>query len=491
MQTSARSLISRAILLALFVAPSVAAQEFTGTWEGQLKMAFDPAPLQVRMGLERNDEGGWGGAFDADMIGPGLLEGAVERGDLQLQCDLGGRLHSLTLQPQKEGGLRGLFLYRGLPFAIDFERRSPERAANLHLEVRLPEERPTHVTLKGLSGHWLDRIDTRVNGLMDRQSAVGLAMAIAVDGELFDVRSWGWRDVTARKPVDGQTLFRWASISKSITGVVAAKLAETGMLDLDEDVRMLVPEFPEKEHVVSTRLLLGHLAGMPHYQHWPWVTRLEHDEEFPFRDPVRAIDMFRIAPLINQPGTEYSYSTHGYVLAGAVIERSTDQGYRAEVVRLVKEPLRMETLEPDDPTMRRADRTIGYRVAKDGRIFRSGDTDISWKLAGGGFQSTVADLARFGAGLGDEDYLSSRERKLLWTSQETLEGEQTGYGLGFHVGRTDGRLVVSHAGAQRRTATYLISFPDEGISVALMCNTEGVRLGALARNVARVIFEDE
>lgn len=60
--------------------------------------------------------------------------------------------------------------------------------------------------------------------------------------------------------VDGQTLFRWASISKSITGVVAAKLAQAGTLDLDRNVVELVPEFPKKQYPVSARQLLAHLS---------------------------------------------------------------------------------------------------------------------------------------------------------------------------------------------------------------------------------------
>lgn len=465
--------------------------DFSGSWSGEVLLPFDSQPMPIRFGIEQSEDGLWRGAFEAEMFGPGLMEGKLKDGALELECDMGGSQSPFSLKPADKGGLKGMFRYRGFPIAIEFERFADSWVDDLRIEVDLPDERPERVTLEGLPDFWLEDMQPRVDDLMNRASIVGLAMAIVVDGELLDVRSWGWKDVASRQALDGDTLFRWASISKTVTGIVATKLAVADELDLDADVRVLVPEFPEKKHVVSTRLLLGHLGGIAHYQHMPKVTREDYDVVFPFRDPVRAIDMFKAAPLINEPGTEYSYSTHGFALAGAVLERSSERGFKGEVKRMIAEPLGMTTFEPDDPTARRSNRTTGYRITSDGRIFESGDTDISWKLAGGGFQSSVADMARYAVGLCDEEFLSEEERDLLWTSGRTREGKSTGYGLGFSVGRVDGRLEVSHGGAQRRTATYLIAYPDERIAIALMCNTEGVRLEGLARNMMQVIFAEE
>lgn len=494
--STARALLLAALLPATALpsagqdSGSAVAETFAGTWTGSITLPFDPLPLQVRFGLEAADDGAWVGAFDGDMFGPGLLAGTVTDGALEVTCDMGGDESTLRLTPGGEGDLRCLLGYRGIPVPVSFSRSDEGWAEDLHFEVDLPEDRPTTVTLDGLPDFWLEAIEPRITEFMDRESAVGLALAVVIDGELVDDRAWGWRDVAADDPVDGETLFRWASISKSVTGVLAAKLAVAGELDLDADVRALVPEYPEKEFVVTTRQLLGHLGGAPHYQHMPVVTRTDHGVEFPFRDPVRAIDMFRAAPLIHEPGSAYSYSTHGFALAGAVLERSSERGFKGEVEHRVSAPLGMTTFEPDDPTARRAARTVGYRVAADGRVFESGDTDVSWKLAGGGFQSTVADMARFAVGLCDAGYLSPEERHLLWTSQATTAGEETGYGLGFRVARRDGRLEVSHGGAQRRTATYLLTFPEERIAIALMCNTEGARPEGLAYEIARVLFDE-
>lgn len=464
--------------------------DFKGTWRGEIRLPFDPKPAMIRFGIEADRDGAWQGAADSDPFGPGLMVGETTDKGLRFECDLGGSTHPFTLSPDGEG-LKGLILYSGFPIPIAFTREADDWAEDLRIEVELPAKRPETATLAGLPDFWLEEIEPQVESTMDSDTIVGLAMAVVVDGELMDVRSWGWSDVANGKSVDGNTLFRWGSISKTITGVVAAKMSVAGTIDLDSDVRELVPEFPEKKHVVTTRQLLGHLGGMPHYGQMPPVTRVDYGVSFPFRDPVRAIDMFKTAPLMHEPGSAYSYSTHGFALAGAALERSSKLGFKGEVERLVLKPLELSSLEPDDPSARRAARTLGYRVTNDGRTFESGDTDISWKLAGGGFHSTVEDLGRFAAGLCDEDYLSDAERELMWSAQATDDGEPTGYSFGLRVGQWKGRFIAHHGGAQRRTSTFMLSFPDDRIAVALMCNTEGRSLQALAYQVADVIFAEE
>lgn len=479
------------LLLSTALAPASPQENFAGTWEGQFVSPFDPKPMKIRFGIEQSADGSWRGGFDTDLLGPGLVQGELDGEGLKLDCDFGGGNASLRLTDAGEEGLRGLLVVRGLPITLTFHRTASEWAPDLRFEVALPRDRPAVVTLEGLPDFWLEPIQGLVTGAMDRGSIAGLALAVAVDAEVLDARAWGYRDVKSALPVNGETLFRWASISKSITGVVAGKLSVEGTLDLDQDVRKLVPEFPKKKYVVTSRLLLGHLAGLVHYQHMPGVTREDYGVEFPFRDPVRAIDMFRSAPLIHEPGSAYSYSTHGFALLGAVIERSSKRGYIGEVRRLVSGPLKMESLEPDDPGAPDQRRTTGYRRAADGRLFDAGDSNVAWKLAGGGFQSTVMDLGRFGAGLCDDGFLNEPLQKLLWTAQRTSGDERTGYGLGFEIRRSAGRLLVSHGGAQRRTRTFLLCAPREGIAVALMCNTEGSDLQSLGHSILKVLLNEE
>jgi CubicO group peptidase (beta-lactamase class C family) len=110
---------------------------------------------------------------------------------------------------------------------------------------------------------------------------------------------------------------------------------------------------------------------------------------------------------------------------------------------------------------------------------------------GGGFQSTVADLARFGAALGDEQFLGEPLRKLLFESQKTSAGQATGYSMGLNVQQRDGHLFVSHGGAQNRTRTFLLCAPEEGLTVALMCNAEGSNLRDIGQSAMRILLGED
>jgi len=483
------ALVAVLLLTSSHLASAGTGEEFAGSWAGQFTAPFDPRPLNIQFGLEQAADGSWVGALEGDMLGTGLLQGRADGDGLDLECDLGGGVNPLRLTAASDDQLQGVLHYGGEPISLVFNRTAERWADDLHFEIALPASRPSEVSLEGLPDFWLEPIEARIATAMEEGPIVGLALAIAVDGALLDSRSWGWSDVERELPVTGDTLFRWASISKSITGVVSAKLASEGALDLDQDVRELVPEFPKKKHVVTTRLLLGHLGGIAHYQHLPPVTRVDYGVEFPFRDPVRAIDMFSAAPLIHAPGSKYSYSTHGFALVGAVIERVSKAGYLGEVQRLVSGPLNMKSLEPDDPGAPRVARTKGYRLTADGRCFDAGDSNVAWKLAGGGFQSTVTDLGRFGAGLGNEDFVDGETGRLLWTPQENTAGESSGYALGFEVRQEGGRTLVFHGGAQRRTRTFLLCAPVEGLAVALMCNTEGADLQSIGREIMGLLLD--
>ena len=109
-------------------------------------------------------------------------------------------------------------------------------------------------------------IDAAMIAEMEKQEVVGLAIGIIQDGEVVYTQTYGYADLGKKRKVLDSTLFRWASVAKPMTAVAALQLVESGDLDLDVDIRTLVPEYPDKGEVITTRQLLSHLGGMPHYQ---------------------------------------------------------------------------------------------------------------------------------------------------------------------------------------------------------------------------------
>lgn len=321
-----------------------------------------------------------------------------------------------------------------------------------------------------------DAVRTLAKAEFERQELVGLAMGVIQDGELAYTAYFGWEDREAEIPVGKETLFRWASISKPITAVAALQLARADALDLDADVREYVPEFPDKDVVVTSRQLMGHLGGVVHYSNGKVIkTKREYDDPHPFRSVILALDTFRESPLVADPGTQFAYTTHGYILLSAAVERAGKGTYWEQVQERITEPLGLETLQPDYPWVELDHRAAGYHKVFGGVQMRRGDDDVSWKLGGGGYISSVEDLAGFAAGLLGDELLTKEEKQLAWTAAR-VGGKSTGYGLGFSI---DGK-VIGHSGAQSKTRTMMRLVPEEGLGVVLMTNSEWARLGGLA-----------
>lgn len=346
----------------------------------------------------------------------------------------------------------------------------------------LPQESTATATLEARAEERRTEITAALRAEFERQDLVGLSVAI-VEGDTITEFHLGHADRDAGVEAGPGTLYRWASISKPVTAVRAMQLALEGQLDLDADVRELVPEFPEKPWPVTSRQLMGHLGGVVHYRNGKVVrTEREYESDHPFEDVILALDTFKESPLVAEPGTTYAYTTHGYILLGAVVQRAGEVPYWDQVQEAIAAKLEMKTFRPDYQWLEIADRAVGYRKMG-GEVLRSGDSDVSWKLPGGGYLSNVHDLALFARGLMGDDLLPEVARDAMWRSMTTRDGKETGYGMGFRVDREDDRLRVSHGGSQQKTRTLMEFFPDEGRAVVLMTNSEHAKVSPVANVV--------
>ncbi|PNS07392.1 serine hydrolase domain-containing protein [Solilutibacter silvestris] len=317
-------------------------------------------------------------------------------------------------------------------------------------------------------------VDTAVAEGMRRDGTVGMAIGVIENDRIVYLKGYGDADREAHVPVTTRTMFRWASVSKPVAAIAAMQLVEQGKLDLDADVRGYVPEFPDKGVKITTRQLLGHQGGIVHYDNGPVVPTVKtYAQAHPFADVVVALDAFKDSPLVNAPGTKFNYTTHGFMLVAAVVQRAGGEPFAQQVRERIIEPLHLTTMQPDYQWIAIPDRATGY-VKQDGAVARSTDTDVSWKLGGGGYISDIGDFAGFAKGVLDGRLVSAATQTAMWTPQKTADGKATGYGLGFDVSNEGGRLRIAHSGSQEKTRTWLAIWPQEKRGIVIMTNSEWV-----------------
>lgn len=311
----------------------------------------------------------------------------------------------------------------------------------------------------------------------------GISAGVLIDGQVVWQEGFGLADVDAGRRVTPDTRFRVGSISKPITALAMATLVEAGRLDPDAPIQTYVPGFPEKDGVITARLLAGHLSGIRHYR------RGESDAIRPRRYETMddALRRFADDPLVYPAGTRYSYSTYGYTLLGAAVEAAAERPFLAYLDEAVLEPLEMASTGADRGDGLIPNLTSFYHRDRESNVVPAPPIDTSYKWAGGGLVSTTGDLLRFASEMMEPTLISTDMRDRMWTPMVTSTGQTTHYGMGWALDVDEfNRRVVAHAGGQVGCTAYLLIFPDLNAASVILCNTTSAEFG---RDLAVVVAE--
>lgn len=327
------------------------------------------------------------------------------------------------------------------------------------------------------------RLDSSVARFMTAQHVPGVAVGLVLHGEYVWSQGFGMGDLEQLVPVTPQTLFRLASVSKTLTSTGALQLWEAGKLDLDAPVQRYCRAFPTKPWPVTTREVLAHLGGIRHY-HSDNPDDSEIGNTRHFTDPIAGgLSFFAADSLVAQPGTRFNYSTHGYTLVGCVMQGASGEPYTAYMRVHVFAPAGMTHTVLDDRYAIIPSRTRFYHWDSAGGVVNADLLDASYKVPGGGWLSSADDLARFEIALLHDALLRRATRTLAWTSAHTADGKSTGYGFGWGVDTAGGVHRVGHTGGQQGTSTAILLAPDIDAGVVVLANIDDVDAGGLAKDL--------
>jgi CubicO group peptidase (beta-lactamase class C family) len=333
-----------------------------------------------------------------------------------------------------------------------------------------------------------------------------LSVAVGVGGKLAWADARGYADIESQTHATPDTLYAIGSVSKPLTAVLAALLWQNGELDLDADVRSYVPEFPEKEYVMTLRQLLSHQAGIRHYRlGWKPPVFSESAMNREFASTGESLALFANDALLFEPDTGFEYSTFGYTLVAAAIEGATGQAYIDALAERVLAPLGMERTWIDQEGELPGTRATDYMGTFSKKaVVKAPATNSSYKWAGGGLVSTPSDLVRFGNAMLSAGLLSEATRNAVFTARSLPSGELNPqhYGLGWRIGGllvTDPETgedkiitLINHGGTRAGSVAILMIVPDHGIVVAMAANTIGRGgsgpLTSVAAKVARAFI---
>jgi CubicO group peptidase (beta-lactamase class C family) len=331
---------------------------------------------------------------------------------------------------------------------------------------------------------WAETVATW-EAALDEARIVGASLAAVADGEVAARAHWGMADLGARRAVDASTLYHWASITKTLTGVAILQLRDRGLVSLDDPVVRWVPELREVHNPygdmeeVTLRHLLSHSAGF-RSSTWPW----DGGEPWQPWEPTRWSQLAAMMPwtrLDFPPGTRYQYSNPGIVFLGRVLEAVTGEVFESYVEKNVLRPLGMETAYFDGtPWHLEEHRSENYRIVQ-GTPVPNGDFNTGVTVSNGGLNGSVDDLARWiafltgrvseGPARGVLERASLREMWREVVPIREMELGHEGMGLTFFLYPDLG--LVGHTGSQRSFYSFILFDPEAGVGVVAAFNTAG------------------
>ena len=355
----------------------------------------------------------------------------------------------------------------------------------------------------------LKSFDELMEGFVRDNELPGAALAVAKDGRLVYARGFGYADVEEKQPVQPESLFRIASISKPFTAVATLQLVEQGKLGLNDSVFGLLPHKPHLAEGDSIDLRLGKVTIahlLRHQGGWdrketidPLFHAIEIASVLGKPPPATQDDVIRFMmgwKLDFDPGERYVYSNLGYCLLGRVIEQVTGRRYGDHMVNEFLRPLGIESMRLGKTLLRdRADNEVKY-YPKGDRLGIAVTGDVigakvlwpygTWSIESfdslGGWISSAPDLVRFGSavdryeqsGILNEKTIATmieRPAKGHFGNDEKGKPDATHYGCGWSVRpMKNGKTNRWHTGGLSGTSTILVLRHD-GLCWAVLFNT--------------------
>ncbi len=325
----------------------------------------------------------------------------------------------------------------------------------------------------------------------------GCAVGVSVGGNQVLRKGYGMADLERAAPNTPDTIFEAGSVSKQFTAAAVLLLAREGRLSLDDPARKYIPELPDYAGPerpgapagapLTIRHMLTHTSGLRDWGSvaaiggWPRTTRAyTHAHVLDIVSRQRALNF--------TPGTRWSYSNTGYNLAAIIVSRVSGMPFAEFTRARIFAPLGMaSTSWRDDHRRIVKGRAIAY--SDEGGRFEI-EMPFEDVHGNGGLLTTVGDLLRWNDNfvepkVGDAAFVREQQQPGRFG-----DGRAHDYAFGLRIADYKGVREVGHSGSTAGYRAHLVRYPDQRVSVAVLCNASSARAGDYAHAVADVYLKD-
>ncbi len=320
---------------------------------------------------------------------------------------------------------------------------------------------------------------------------------VAENGDVIFQKSFGLANEETKEELNIETAFELASVTKQFTAMGIVQLQKDGKLSYDDSISKYIPELSNYEGITVLNLL-EHTGGLPDY-----MTIMEKNwDKSKFATNESVIKLFQeLQPEKDfEPGEKFRYSNTGYLLLGTIIERVSGKSFEDYLTEKIFKPLEM-------------DNTFIYRrryQPKEIKNYANGymySDSLKRKIlpdekgkdfyyvyldgivGDGMVNSTLQDLFKWDRALYNNSLVTDEDKKLIFSSHQTKDGKETGYGFGWFVKQDSlyGK-VVSHSGGWAGYTTFIERQIDNDKTIILLQNNRTKLTKLPLKNTRKILY---
>lgn len=320
----------------------------------------------------------------------------------------------------------------------------------------------------------------------EREDAPGISVAISIDGEPVYERWAGQADIENGVPIDADSRFQIASVSKQFTALAIMLLVDEGRLSLDQDIRTVIPELAQRQVPIEIRHLLNHTGGLREVNTLLELTGATNSSPV---DHQQSLDLIRRQQGSNFPaGTQQEYSNTGYQLLAEIVTRVSGMSFADFIRERIFRPAGMtHSFVRTDPF------AIVDRLAESYRPTGSGFANarsLAATYGSTGIVSTPSDLLRWAQALESERIASARVVRMMEARAYLPDGRRAIGTNGQEYRNYRGVDTWSHGGSEGGFRSFLLRIPGEKVAIAVTGNRADFKKAAFAFEVADIVLAD-
>ena len=317
---------------------------------------------------------------------------------------------------------------------------------------------------------WREAIDA-LYAEWDSTETAGVAVGILDGGEFVYKKGFGMANLEKGIPIDADSMFNMASVSKQFTAAAIAKLSLDGELSLDDPVGKYFDQFPAWRDDVTIDHLVHHTSGIPDIFGVMAKKKIKFEG---YWGNEHIVPILYDVELDFAPGEEHAYSNSNYILMAEIVHKVTGNSLRAYLEEHFFAPLGMTRTRVDDDLEASAGELVEsyHRRGRERWVHIERDDYV---VGDGNIVTTINDMAKWDANLRDPKVGGQAWRDLMYTRGVLNDDTEISYAFGLYVGDDDTYgPVVRHGGNWLGFRTQYIQLREAGVSVIVFsnCNVE-------------------